>query len=72
MSYHQRLHELRLAINPETEALVSTFGVKAYSEARRRATEASNDVLARDWSLVAAKIAHRSEWRSSVFDALFG
>jgi hypothetical protein len=72
MSYHQRPHELRLAISSEAEALMSDFGGDAYAEACRRAGEASNDSLARDWSSVAATIARRSGWRSSVLDALFG
>jgi hypothetical protein len=72
MSYHQRPHELRLAIASEAEALISDFGGDAYAEARRRAEEASNDSLARDWSAVAATIARRSGRRSSVLDALFG
>jgi hypothetical protein len=70
MSYHQRPHELRLAISHEAEALVSDFGVDAYAEACRRAKEASNDSLARDWSIVAAMIARRSGRRISVLDAL--
>jgi hypothetical protein len=53
MSYHQRPHELRLAIASEAEALISNFGDKACVEAHRRAEEASNDFLARDWSEVA-------------------
>jgi hypothetical protein len=72
MSYHQRPHELRLAISTEAEALISDFGGEAYAEACRRAKEASNDSLARDWTIVAAMIARRSGWRSSVLDALFG
>jgi hypothetical protein len=72
MSYHQRPHELRLAISSEAEALLSDFGGDAYAEACRRAGEASNDSLARDWSVVAATIARRSGRRSSVLDALFG
>ena len=72
MSYHQRPHELRLAISSEAEALISDFGSDAYVEACRRASEASNDFLARDWTVVAATIARRSGRRSSVLDALFG
>jgi hypothetical protein len=72
MSYHQRPHELRLAISSEAEALISDFGGNAYVEACRRASEASSDSLARDWSVVAATIARRSGRRSSVLDALFG
>jgi hypothetical protein len=37
MSYHQRPNELRLAISPEAEALISDFGSDAYAEAYRRA-----------------------------------
>ena len=72
MSYHQRPHELRLAISSETEALISDFGGEAYAEAGRRASEASSDSLARDWSVVAATIARWSGRRSSVLDALSG
>jgi hypothetical protein len=72
MSYHQRPHELRLAISSEVEALIFDFGGEAYGEARRRAKEASSDSLARDWSVVAATIARRSDRRSSLLDALFG
>jgi hypothetical protein len=72
MSYHQRPHELRLAIPFEAEALISDFGDEAAAVARRRAKEASSEFLARDWSAVAATIARRSGRRSSVLDALFG
>ena len=72
MSYHQRPHELRLAISSEADALFLDFGSEAYAEACRRAAEASDDFLARDWSVVAATIARRSGWRPSVLDALFG
>ena len=65
MSYHQRPHELRLAISAEAEALFSDFGGEAYAEACRRAREASSDSLARDWSVVAATIVRRSGRRSS-------
>jgi hypothetical protein len=72
ISYHQRPRELRLAISSEAEALISDFGGDAYAEACRRASEASSDSLARDWSVVAATVARRSGRRSSVLDALFG
>jgi hypothetical protein len=72
MPYHQRPHELRLAISSEAQALISDFGGDAYVEACQRAGEASNDSLARDWRVVAAAIARRSGMRSSVLDALFG
>jgi hypothetical protein len=72
MSYHQRAHELRLAISSEADALISGFGGDAHAEACRRARESSSDSLATDWSIVAATIARRSGSRSSVLDALFG
>jgi hypothetical protein len=62
----------RVAISSEAGALFSDFGGEAYAEACRRASEASSDSLARDWSVVAATIARRSGMRSSVLDALFG
>ena len=55
MSYHQRPHELQLAISSEAEALISDFGGEAHAEACRRASEASSDSLARDWSFVARR-----------------
>jgi hypothetical protein len=70
MSYHQRPHELRLAISSEAQAHISDFGGDAYAEACRRASEASSDSLERDWSIVAATIARRSGRRLSVLDAL--
>jgi hypothetical protein len=53
MSYHQRPHELRLAISSEAEALMISFCDQAHAEARQRAEEASSDFLARDWNEVA-------------------
>jgi hypothetical protein len=72
VSYHQRPDELRLAISSEAEALLSDFGGEACAEACRRASEASSDSLAMDWSVVAATIARKSGRRLSVLDALFG
>ena len=71
MSYHQRPHELRLAIAFEAEALISNYGDGAVVEARRRAKEASSDCLARDWSDVALVVNRKAEKRSSVFDRIF-
>jgi hypothetical protein len=70
MSYHQRPRELRLAISSEAEALFSDFGGEAYAEACRRASEASSDSLARDWSVVAATIARTSGRRLSALSFL--
>ena len=66
MSYYQRPHELRLSISAEAEALISNFGREAGEEARRRAEEASNDFLARDWSEVAFVITRKTRRRLSL------
>jgi hypothetical protein len=71
MSYHQRPHDLRLAIAFEAEALMSDFGGEACAQARRRAEEASSDFLARDWSEVALVVAHKTGRRSSLFARMF-
>ena len=72
MSYHQRPHELRLAISSEVEALISDFGGEAaYAEARLRAKEASSDFLARDWSEVALVITRKTGKRSSLLARMF-
>jgi hypothetical protein len=68
MSYDQR-PQLRLAISSAAEALISDFGGEAYDEARRRAKEASNDSLARDWSEVALVI--KAGGRSSLLAWMF-
>jgi hypothetical protein len=44
-------------IRAETDALVETLGVGAYSAARRREREASSDAAARLWRRVALAIA---------------
>ena len=71
MSYHQRPHDLRLAISSEAEALISNFGREAPTEARRRAEEASSDFLARDWSEVALMITRKMGKRSSLLARMF-
>ena len=71
MSYHQRPHELRLAISSEVEALISDFGDGAYAEARRRAQEASSDFLARDWSEVALVVTSKTGKRSALLARMF-
>jgi hypothetical protein len=71
MSYHQRPHELRLAISSEAEALISDLGGGAYAEACRRAIEASSDFLARDWSEVAVVITRKTGKRSSLLAWIF-
>jgi hypothetical protein len=63
---------VRLGIEVEADALLSTSGRQAYSIARKRAEEASSDEMARDWSVVAATIARRLGRRASLLDALLG
>jgi hypothetical protein len=64
MSHHE--HELRLAVSSAAEALISDLGGEAYAVARRRAEEASSDLLARDWSEVALLVARKTGRRSSL------
>jgi hypothetical protein len=71
MSYHQRPHELRLAISFEAEALISSFGDDAYGEARRRAEEASNTFLAKDWNEVALAVTRKTAKHSSLLARMF-
>ena len=71
MSQHQRPHQLRLAISSSAEALISDLGSEAYAVARRRAEEASNDNLARDWNEVALAITRKAEQRPTLFARMF-
>jgi hypothetical protein len=71
MSYHQRPHELRLAVSSEADALISDFGGEAYTEACRRAEVASSDFLARDWNEVALVITRKTGKRSSLLARTF-
>jgi hypothetical protein len=71
MSYHQRPHELRLAISTEAEALMISFGDQAYAEACMRAGEASSDFLARDWNEVAQIVARKTRKRPTLFAQVF-
>ena len=72
MLQRERPQGVRLGIEVEADALLSTSGMQAYSIALKRAEEASSDEMARDWSVVAARIARRSGRRASLLDALFG
>jgi hypothetical protein len=69
MSHHQ--HELRLAVSSAADALISDLGGEAYAVARRRAEEASSDLLARDWSEVALLVARKTGRRSSLLAWMF-
>ena len=72
MLQRERPQGVRLGIEVEADALLSTSGMEAYSIALKRAEEASSDEMARDWSMVSARIARRSGRRASLLDALFG
>ena len=72
MLKRERPRGVRLGVELESDALLSTSGAQAYSIALRRAEEASSEEMARDWSVVAATVARKSGVRSSLLDALFG
>ena len=72
MLQRERPQGVRLGIELEADALLSTSGMQAYSIALKCAEEASSNDMARDWSVVAATIARRSGRRASLLDALFG
>jgi hypothetical protein len=72
MLQRERPRRLRLGIELEADALLSSSGAQAYSIALKRAKEASSEEMARGWSVVAAKVARKSGVRSSLLDALFG
>ena len=72
MLYRQRPQGLRLGIDLEAEALMSTSGGEAYWIACRRAEEASSEEMAKDWSGVANAIARREGKRpGSILAAIF-
>jgi len=71
MFRQHRSHELRLAISSAADALISDLGSEAYAVARRRAEEASSDLLARDWSEVAVVITRKTACRLSFFGWIF-
>jgi hypothetical protein len=56
----RRRRGLRLETDLEAEKLTSERGGEAYSVARRRADEASNETMAMDWSVVAFVIARKT------------
>ena len=72
MLQRERQRGVRLGIELEADALLSTSGAQAYSIALKRAEEASSDEMVRDWSVVAETVARKSGVRSSLLDALFG
>ena len=72
MLQRERPRRVRLGIELEADALLSTSGVQAYSIALKRAEQASSEEMARDWSVVAATVARKSGVRASLLDALLG
>jgi hypothetical protein len=71
MLYRQRPQGLRLEIDRETTALISTLGGEAYGVARQRAEEASSEDMAKGWSVVAAAIARKTGRRQSLLATMF-
>jgi hypothetical protein len=61
MLNRQRSRGLRLGVDLEATTLFSNLGADAYWVARRRAEEASDEDLAKDWTRVAAAIARKSK-----------
>ena len=72
MLQRERPRTVRLGIELEADALLSSSGTQAYSIAIKRAQEASSDEIARDWTVVAATVARKSGVRPSLLDALLG
>ena len=70
MSHHQHQRALRLEIDREAKALMSSVGAQAYWVARRRAEESSSDEMAKGWTGVAAAIEGRTAKRSSLLSYL--
>ena len=60
LSWLRRRREQAERIEAEADALISDLGDGAYSEARRRAREASSDEMEREWSRVALAIARKT------------
>ena len=60
LSWLRRRREQAERIEAEAEALISDLGDGAYSEARRRAREASSDEMEREWSRVALAVARKT------------
>ena len=70
MLQRDRPQGVRLGIEVEADALLSTSGMEAHSIALKRAEEASSGEMARDWSTVAARIARTSDRRASLLDVI--
>jgi len=71
MLYRQRPQGLRLEAGREAEALISTLGDEAYGVARQRAEEASSEDMAKEWTVVAARIARKTGGRQPLLAGMF-
>jgi hypothetical protein len=71
MLYRQRPQGLRLEIDREVEALMSSMGGEGYWVARQRAEEASSEDMAKGWSVVADAIARKTGRRQSLLATMF-
>ncbi len=71
MLYRQRPRGLRLEIDREAKALISSSGGEAYWVARQRAEEASSEDIAEGWSVVADAIARKTGRRQSLLATMF-
>ena len=60
LSWLRRRRDQAERIEAEADALISDLGDGAYSEARRRAREASSDEMEREWSRVALAVARKT------------
>jgi hypothetical protein len=60
LSWLRRRREQAERIEAEADALIGDLADGAYSEARRRAREASSDEMEREWSRVALAIARKT------------
>ena len=60
LSWLRRRRDQAERIGAEAAALISDLGDGAYSEARRRAREASSDEMEREWNRVALAIARKT------------
>ena len=66
LSWLRRRREQAKRIGTEAAALISDLGDGAYSEARRRARQASSDEMEREWNRVALAIARKTGRRVGI------
>jgi hypothetical protein len=60
LSWLRRRRDRAERTEAEADALISEVGDGAYSEARRRAREASSDEMEREWSRIALAVARKT------------